>query len=122
MKQARITNNFASTVVSCLFFDKPVSWVQVLAEVLAQQVRLMGPKNLKVCLAGYLAPIYAAKKVLTHWEAQSYQYTIQGGDPEADKDKEEEEEEEESATETESETDQEATPKTSGEEQEEAEA
>jgi hypothetical protein len=90
MKQSRITNKFASTVVSCLYFGKPVSWAQVLAEVLAQQVRLMGPNNVRVCLSGYLAPIYAAKKVLTRREAQSYRYTIQGGDPEAEKDKEEE--------------------------------
>jgi hypothetical protein len=78
MKQARITGKFASTVVSCLFFGKPVLWAQVLAEVLAQQVKLMGPKNLKVCLAGYLAPIYSAKNCLTRKEVQNYQYTIQG--------------------------------------------
>jgi hypothetical protein len=51
MKLARITGKFAITVVECLFFDKKVSWGQVLAEVLAQQVKLMGPKNLKVCLS-----------------------------------------------------------------------
>jgi hypothetical protein len=97
--------------------DKQVSWAQVLADVLAQQVKLMGPKNLKVCLSGYLAPIYSAKKVLTQREAQDYRYTIQGGDLDA---KEAKEEEEESATETESdpETDPEPTPETSSEEQE----
>jgi hypothetical protein len=117
MKQARITGKFASTVVSCLFFGKPVLWAQVLAEVLAQQVKLMGPKNLKVCLAGYLAPIYSAKNCLTRKEVQNYQYTIQGGDLEAEEAKEEEEE---STTETESdlETDPESTPETSGEEKE----
>jgi hypothetical protein len=117
MKQARITGKFASTGVSCLFFGKPVLWALVLAEVLAQQVKLMGPKNLKVCLVRYLAPIYSAKNCLTRKEVQNYQYTIQGGDPEAQEAKEEEEE---SATETESdpETDLESTLETSGEEKE----
>jgi hypothetical protein len=116
MKQARITGKFAITV-SCLYFGKPVSWAQVLAEVLAQQVKLMGPKNLKVCLEGYLAPIYSAKNCLTRKEVQNYRYTIQGGDPKA---KAAKEEEEESATETESdqEMDPESTPETSGEEKE----
>jgi hypothetical protein len=77
----------------------------------------MGPKNLKVCLVGYLAPIYSAKNCLTRKEVQNYRYTIQGGDPEAE---EANKEEEESATETESdqETNPESTPETSGEEKE----
>jgi hypothetical protein len=117
MKPARITSKFSTIVVECLFFDKKVSWVQVLADVLAQQVKLMGPKNLKVCLLGYLAPIYSVKKVLTRREVQDYRYTREGGDPDAEEAKEEEEE---SATETESdpESDPEPTPDTSGEWQE----
>jgi hypothetical protein len=57
---------------------------------MAQQVKLMGPSNLKVCLSGYLAPIYAAKKVLTWKEGQDYPLTLHGGDPEAKKEVEEE--------------------------------
>jgi hypothetical protein len=87
-----------------------------MAEVLKQQVKLMGPKNPKVCLSGYLAPIFGAKRVLTQKESQQYQYTIQGGDPEASEEKEEEEEKE-AATETESEAKEDATPDTSGEDQ-----
>jgi hypothetical protein len=81
MKPARITGKFATIVVEYLFFNKKVSWAQVLADVLAQQVKLMGPKNLKVCLSGYLASIYSVKKVLTRREVQDYRYTREGGDP-----------------------------------------
>jgi hypothetical protein len=117
MKLARITGKFATTVVECLLYSKQVSWVQVLADLLAQQVKLMGPKNLKVCLSGYLASIYSAKKVLIWREVQDCRYTREGGDPDA---KETKEEEEESATETDSdpETDPEPTPEMSSEEQE----
>jgi hypothetical protein len=65
MKPARVTSKLATTVVECLFLDKKVHWARVLEEVMAQQVKLMGPHNLKVFLSRYLAPIYAAKKVLT---------------------------------------------------------
>jgi hypothetical protein len=59
MKPASIIGKFSIRVVECLFFGKQVLWAQVLADVLAQQVKLMRPKNLKVCLSGYLASIYS---------------------------------------------------------------
>ena len=58
MKPNRITGKLASRVVENLYYDKPVSWAQILEDVIAQQVKTMGPKSPKVCLAGYLAPIY----------------------------------------------------------------
>ena len=57
---------------------------------MAQQVKLMGPHNLKVFLSIYLAPIYAAKKVLTQKEGQDYRLAKDGGDPEAKKEVQEE--------------------------------
>jgi hypothetical protein len=94
VKPARVTGKLATTVVECLFLDKKVSWAKVLEEVMAQQVKLMGPRNVKVCLSGYLAPIYAAKQVLTRKEGQDYRLTQDGGDPEANKEVEEESEQE----------------------------
>ena len=115
MKPARITMRFGATVVANLYHEKRVSWAQVLADVLKQQVELLGPDNPRVCISGYLAPLYAAKQVLNRKERQQYRYTIQGGDPEAsDKEEEEEEEEEEdTATESESGAEEEATPEVS---------
>jgi hypothetical protein len=52
MKPARITGKLASRVVENLYINKLVSWAQILENVIAQQVKLMGPKNPKVCLAG----------------------------------------------------------------------
>jgi hypothetical protein len=91
-----------------------------MADVLKQQVELMGPNNPRVCISGYLAPMYAAKEVLNRKERQQYRYTIQGGDPEASdkedaEEKEEEEEEDNAATESESEAEEGATPDASGE-------
>ena len=44
-----------------------------------QQVKLMGPKSLRVCLVGYLAPIYKKKDVLTRVKKQEYRFTSQEG-------------------------------------------
>ena len=119
MKPARITNKFGATVVANLYHGKKVSWAQVMADVLKQQVELLGPNNPRVCISGYLAPLYAAKEVLNRKERQQYRYTIQGGDPEAsDKEEAEEEEEQEednTATESDSGAEEEATPEVSGE-------
>jgi hypothetical protein len=82
---------------------------------IAQQVKLMGPWNLKVFLSGYLAPIYAAKKVLNRKEAQDYRFTKEVADPEA---KIADEEESEAETESDPDSDPEPTPDTSGEWQE----
>jgi hypothetical protein len=68
MKPGRITGKFASRVAECLYVNKPMSWAQVLEDVIAQQVKLMGPKSLRVCLAGYLAPIYKHQDVFTRAE------------------------------------------------------
>jgi hypothetical protein len=75
MKPARITGKFASRVAENLYLSKPVSWAHILEDVIAQQVKLMGPKNLRVCLAGYLAPIYKHQEVFTLKEKQNYRLT-----------------------------------------------
>jgi hypothetical protein len=84
-------------------------------DVMAQQVKLLGPGNLKTCLSGYLAPIYPAKMVLTRKEAQDYRLTLDRGDPEADEEADEEANQE---TETDLDADQEPVPNTIGELQE----
>jgi hypothetical protein len=43
MKPARVTGKLATTMVECLFLEKKVLWARVLEEVIAQQVKLMGP-------------------------------------------------------------------------------
>jgi hypothetical protein len=81
MKPARITGKLANSVVESLYMDKKVSWARVLEEVIGNQIRLLGPTNLHSSLAGYLAPIYFAKGVLTRAESQAYWLTKEGGDP-----------------------------------------
>jgi hypothetical protein len=115
MKPARVTGKLATTMVECLYLEKKVLWAKVLEEVIAQQVKLMGLKNLNVCLFGYLAPIYSAKNIFNRKEAQDYRFTKEGGDPEAEKaDKEGFEAE----IESDPDSDLEPTPDTSGEWQE----
>ena len=101
MKPTRITGKLASRVVENLYYDKPVSWAQILEDVIAQQVKTMGPKSPKVCLAGYLAPIYKHEGVLTLKEKQNYRLTERGGDPD-EMEKEEEDFETGEGTEVES--------------------
>jgi hypothetical protein len=81
MKQTRITRKFVSRVVENLYYDKSVSWAQILEGMIAQQVKTMGPKSPKVCLSRYLAPIYKHQGVLTREEKQKYRLTERGGDP-----------------------------------------
>jgi hypothetical protein len=79
MKLARVTGKLANTAVECLFLDKKVSWARILEDVMAQQVKLLGPDNPNNCLSGYLAPIYLAKNVLTLQEAQEDLEVLRSG-------------------------------------------
>jgi hypothetical protein len=105
MKPARVTCKLANTVVESLFLGKKVSLARVLEDVVANQVKLLGPHNLHNCLSGYLAPIYFAKNVLTWAETQDYRLTQDGGDPDDEREADQE-------TETEPEADQEPIPNT----------
>jgi hypothetical protein len=80
MKPNWVTGRVANSVVKSLYQSKNISWARVFEEVIDQQIRLLGPNNLNSSLPGYLAPIYAAKEVLTWKERATYWLTQKGGD------------------------------------------
>ena len=120
MKQTRITGKFASRVVENLYCDKSVSWAQVLEGVIAQQVKTMGPKSPKVCLSGYLAPIYKHQGLFTREEKQNYRLTERGGDPHGEEKEEEFEEGEATEVDSDPEPDTSSTKAASSKEEEPA--
>jgi hypothetical protein len=53
-KPNRVTVRVASLVVECLYHGKKICWARVFEEVIEQQARLLGPKNVGNSLPGYL--------------------------------------------------------------------